>query len=176
MLGDEMEDEITLKRLSTVQDFFSKRAVAHASFFVASIFGLFTILSLMEKFVNRMPFYGIIWQLAWDWNFARFLLLSSSYWFIWLFGLYSFANFGYYATLAQRTEEKIAEGKEIEIIDETKKKLGRRLSWFYGFKSGLSQRGLSGWIRSHGTILLSILYFLLIGLFPFISLLSIIFL
>jgi hypothetical protein len=171
-----MEDEDTFKRLSIVQDFFSKRAVAHASFFVASIFGLFTILSLMEKFINRMPFYGVIWQLAWDWNSARFLLLSSSYWFIWLFGLYSFANFGYYATLAQKAEEKIVENKDIEIIKESKEKHGRALNWFYNFKSGLQQKGLFGWVRRHNAIMFFLFYFFVIGFFPFISLLSIIFL
>jgi len=171
-----MRNEDTFKSLSIVQDFFSKRAVAHASFFVASIFGLFTILSFMEKSISRIPLSEVIWQLAWDWNFARLILLSSTYWFIWLFGLYSFANFNFYATLAQHAEEKIAENKDNEIINESKKGLGGILKWFYDFKSGLLQKGLSGWIRNHETILLSTLYFLLIGLFPFISLLSIIFL
>jgi len=169
-----MEDEDTFKRLSIVQDFFSKRAVAHASFFVASMFGLFTILSLMEKFIDRMPFHGVTWQLTWDWNFTRFLLLSSSYVFIWLFGLYSFGNFSYYATLAQRVEEKIAKNKDNEIINESKKGLGGILKWFYDFKSGHRQEGSFGWVRRHNTILLFILY-LLVGSFPFISLLSRIF-
>jgi len=155
-----MRNEDTFKSLSIVQDFFSKRAVAHASFFVASMFGLFTILSFMERDVNRI-------SLAWNWN-LRLSLLSATYWFIWLFGFYSLGNFGYYATLAQHAEEKIAENKDNEIINESKKGLGRILKWFYDFKSGHRKEGLFGWVRKHNTIMF-FLFYIVIGFFPFIS-------
>lgn len=88
-----------------IQDFHNKRANAFASLFVASMFGLFTLLSLMERIVDLT---------------SPLILLILCYLTVFGFGLYSLLNFSYYATVAQiakwqikdvqKTETKLLEG------------------------------------------------------------------
>jgi len=67
-------------------DFYSSRAVAHASYFIASIFGIVTLLALSQN-IGRVPFQN---NILWDW-------LAVAIWFI----VYAiFAYMGYY-TLGQ---------------------------------------------------------------------------
>lgn len=77
------------RQLGIEEDFYSARAVAHASFFVASVFGLFTILAFMETS-----------------SMVSKALLSVTYWVVWGFGLYSFLNFSRYAVHAQQAESR----------------------------------------------------------------------
>jgi hypothetical protein len=96
-----------------MQDFFNKRGNAHASFFVASMFGLFNLLALMGRFVDRSLFsVG---------NLGVIISLLLSYGFVWFFGLYSLLNFFFYATVAQIAERKIVGEMESELIDEVRK-------------------------------------------------------
>jgi len=74
---------------SALLDFHSDRAVAHASFFVASIFGLFAVLSIAEN----SPENRTLWTLP--------------YWALFLIGFYSFANFSLYAVFAHKIECEI---------------------------------------------------------------------
>jgi len=86
------EEEWAFRSLSVVQDFYSKRAVAHASFFVASVFGLFTVLRLIYE-MNPYP--------------ASQFTLSVVYIGVWIFGGYSFLNFSFYATIANSAQKAI---------------------------------------------------------------------
>ena len=43
-------ESLFISRVAALLDFFSDRATAHASLFVASIFGILTMLSLVQNF------------------------------------------------------------------------------------------------------------------------------
>lgn len=130
-----------ISALSAALDFHSDRATAHASFFVASIFGLFTTLSLY-------PYASKVWLMG---------LLAVSFWFIWGFGAYSLYNFGRFAAIAQGILSKIREmGSTTEIESEEVKRWDKRHVKFMWFKS--IPRKLHVFL---------ILYFLLVGVVPF---------
>lgn len=96
-----------------IQDFDNKRANAHASLFVASMFGLFSLLALMGRIVDRtLPSFA---------NYAVIILLLLSYIFVWFFGLYSLLNFFFYATVAHYAKGEIVKEKEVELIREAKR-------------------------------------------------------
>jgi hypothetical protein len=80
------------RQMEVIQNFYSTRAVAHASFFVASIFGLFTILALMESSFQKLSNY---------WSWIALGLLSITYWGVFVIGLHSFLKFGRYSIYAQ---------------------------------------------------------------------------
>lgn len=82
-----MGKENHLGQLSALLDFYSDRAVAHASFLVATVFGLFAILQLVSK------------------GFSDFVFIM--YWSVFMAGLYCLLNFGYYAGLAETTKNKL---------------------------------------------------------------------
>jgi len=77
--------------LAAVLDFYSDKSDAHASFFLASLFGLFTVLSITQGFRGEP---------------VRYLLLIP-YWLLFFGGLYSLLNFGLYATLARSIKVRI---------------------------------------------------------------------
>jgi hypothetical protein len=83
------------RQLSVVEDFYSTRAVAHASFFVASIFGLFAILAFMERF-----------------TMVSKILVSFAYWAVWSGGLYSFMRFSFYSGRAQAAQRRTTKDAE----------------------------------------------------------------
>jgi hypothetical protein len=74
----------SLSRISALIDFYSDRAVAHASFLIASIFGLVSFLSL-----ETTP----------DWA-SIFFFLGFSY-----VGYFTLIRFGYYADISQKLTE-----------------------------------------------------------------------
>jgi len=113
---------------AVVQDFYSKRAVAHASFFVASVFGSFTILTFMERCYERLSSNGIA-------SIMTLVLLSLTYWAIGGLGFYSFMNFSNYSNLAQHAEQKGAGKVDKEIRDEARKIQGKATGWFADIKS-----------------------------------------
>jgi hypothetical protein len=98
----ETEQELN-RQLTVAENFYSSRTVAHASFFVASIFGSFTILALMKR------------------EFVSSVLLSIIYWLVFLFGVFSFLNFSRYAIRAQIAEGKTANEAETFIKQELEK-------------------------------------------------------
>jgi hypothetical protein len=115
---------------SVIQDFDNKRANAHASLFVASMFGSFAILSLMDRLLNPIDRSKVFSSS----NYVIFGLLFSGYVLVGLFGAYSLLNFFFYATTSQHAERKIIGGKEKEVVEETKKGLKGILKWFADFK------------------------------------------
>ena len=94
------------RQVEIVQNFYSTRAVAHASFFVASIFGMFTILALMVS---------IFQKLSNDWFWTAMVLLSLTYWGIFLVGFHSFLKFSQYSTYAQHAA-RLTSGKADDFI------------------------------------------------------------
>ncbi len=137
-----------------IQDFYSKRAIAHASFLVASIFGLFTILSILRGMMNE------------PWNLARTFLVVS-YWGVWAFGAYSFLNFGYYASLSHDALLKIARDQNDSLIKDSTAKHQIPVKWFFELKAG---REHAGWVRRHNVMIVSFLYIVL-GIFLFFAVL-----
>lgn len=130
--------------LSALLDFHSDRATAHASFLVACVFGLFAILSLIGA-----P------------NQAPHPIYSIAYWLLWLGGLYSLLNFGYYAKKASRVRGRILKEKEALMKEiETKEPLLLRI--FSTLKDSKP-------IKKCKIVVMIMLYFLFIGLFPWLS-------
>lgn len=149
---NEEEKELTnsdYEALSSLLDFYSDRAVAHASFLVACVFGLFTILSLLGGKELHLKF-----------------VYSIAYWMLWLGGFYSLLNFRLFATEAQKIAGFIENGK-ISLLNrlnekkETKRRpnrisvfINKRFRWFKELK--------------HKFTVITVSYFLLIGLFPYV--------
>jgi len=116
MSNNETDTEIAI--LSGLLDFYSNRAIAHASFVVAGIFGIYSILSLMNK--------------------TSFWLYTLSYIALLIIDVYSFLNFGYYAELADTIRTKLENrctGRNLEITVEDRKRLSLLSRQFYQFKS-----------------------------------------
>jgi len=133
--------ETDYQALSALLDFHSDRAVAHASFLVACVFGLFTVLSLIKG--NAL---------------ALDIVYSVAYWVLWSGGLYSLVNFGKFAAEADRIKRFIEKRSSVlGIMDKEIQTLEKSLieSIFYHFK-----------LWKHRPKLMSILYFLFIGLLP----------
>lgn len=117
------EDE-SLSVLLGLLDFDSDRATAHASFAVASIFGIYALLSAFNYFDS---YYGKT-----VFGLTYFLLAG--------FSLYSFLNFSKYASSAHKTQDimknhylKSALGQQIlaELEEEKEKK------WITSFRKWL---------------------------------------
>lgn len=96
--------------LSAHLDYYSDRATAHASYFVAFIFGLFVVLQMAQSTNNG----------------ERWLLLILS-WVVWASGLYCLLNFGLYAFFASRTRNAIR-GEPVVPFGEFKDKTVKDLS------------------------------------------------
>jgi hypothetical protein len=146
----QMENVSEYDVLCSVVDFHSNRAVAHASFLIASIFGLFTVLPLIEILVGKSP--------------IAFVFLSIAYWLLWVFGLYSFGNFSYFASIAEVAKEKITAYQPIiesKIRSEAKNRQWKLLGRFFDLK----RAGLLGKKK----IPLILLLYVLVGLLPFLA-------
>lgn len=119
-------------------DFYSDRAVAHASFFLASLFGLFTVLAITQNAqVNK-----------WLWLIPYFLLFSL--------GVYTYSNFCYYAVLADSIRRNI---QNESTINETMKNIGKEivkgnfyLKWFHILKKQSKNLFGAGRLLLMGTI------------------------
>jgi phosphotransferase system glucose/maltose/N-acetylglucosamine-specific IIC component len=142
---------------AVVQDFYSKKAVAHASFLVASMFGLFTILAFAERTLGNPP------------SYLNFFLLAITYWSIWVFGLYSMFNFSLYATMAQHAERHAAMNEDDQVKDEVKKSSNRILKPFVDFKMASANEKIKFGVRSHFDYVFLVFY-VLIGILPFLAL------
>lgn len=126
------------RQVGIIEDFYSTRAVAHASFFVASVFGLFTILTLMEVLLEKLNSNG---------SEANFTIISLSlvYWGAFGFGLYSFMNFGHYSNLAKTAIWKTAREADalIKQSDIHKRVFGKQRNF----------SSLKSWLAEHNNIL-----------------------
>lgn len=100
--------------LSSLLDFYSDRATAHASFVVAGMFGIYAVLFAP----NGLP------TIAFVVSYSALLVTN----------VYSFLNFGYYAVLADITKHKLEEKYVTEFGNEIiKKKLHTRSYLFHYF-------------------------------------------
>lgn len=153
------EEEKRIRNLTVIQDFNNKKANAHATIFVASMFALFTVLSLAQRIVTKVssncsiPNFTVLW------------LSIVSYLLIWVFGLYSMLNFTYYSTVSQRAEEKIVGDMERQLISSYKKGWKGVFKLFASFKV---PDGDQGFIRRNNEWM-SIIIYSTIGLLPFIA-------
>lgn len=94
------DTELLATRIGALLDFYSDRAVAHASFFVASIFGIVTILAIIQQLGDILS----VW-------ISIPLFYAFSY-----MGYYTLTRFGYYADISQRLSEHGL--KSVEILEE----------------------------------------------------------
>ncbi len=106
-----LEEQEADRQLTVLQDFYSKRAVAHASFFIASVFGLFAVLALMERYSEKIRSDSSVT--------AVLALLSLVYLSVGALGVYSFMNFTNYSNRAQKAVGRTAK-KADESIRELK--------------------------------------------------------
>jgi hypothetical protein len=145
-----------IDKLRVSQDFNNKKANSHATIFVASMFALFTVLSLATRIVKT----PISSNCALS-NYAVLGFSIFSYILIWLFGFYSLANFAYYSTAAFHAEHRIVGGMDRELMSgymEGKKNIFRTFVSFKLNSEGRIRRN-NEWI--------SVLIYLAIGLLPF---------
>lgn len=157
-----MEDDVDYTIYCAIIQFHSDRAIANASFLIASVFGLFVILALMPSSPA-------------DLLSIKGLSLAVTYGFLWGFGLYSLLNFGYYADNAQVAVDKIKlrNGINLEktILDEAYKRTSSK--WFHRFKRGgkedLKKNRIIAFLRSVKSLLLFPSYIVVIGLLPFVA-------
>lgn len=136
-------DEKEIARLSAICDFHSDRAEAHASFFLAFLFGLFAILAIVAS--TDLPYE---------------ILLALPYGILFVGGLWSFANFSLYATYAEGIEKKL-ETEWISDIMKSKRKENPFLELFHRIKSRVYRHKLIH-------ILIVIVYFV-VGLVSFVA-------
>ncbi|MDH5451128.1 MAG: hypothetical protein OEX77_09600 [Candidatus Bathyarchaeota archaeon] len=145
MSGEEENAELNstdYEALSALLDFHSDRAVAHASFLVACIFGLFTVLSLINGE-----------------NLSIDLIYSVVYYILLFGGLYALFNFNLYATKAVDVKS---------VIEKHKTLLMEQIIWRKP-KAMKLHNAIRDRIEGHKVILMGTLYFVFIGLLPWVS-------
>ena len=145
-----------IRNLTVIQDFNNKKANSHATIFVASMFALFTVLSLATRIVAQASF-----SIS---NCTVLFFSSVSYILIWIFGLYSALNFSYYSTVSQRAEEAIVCGLDRQLISSYMEDWKGPLRRFANFKVPPDQ----GWFRKKLEWTIIIGYFV-IGVLPFLA-------
>lgn len=96
-----MGDNESVSALSAMVEFNSSRAEAHASFFIGSLFGIFTILAMVYSKENISVIERQVW------SFINFILI--------LVGLYFFYNFSHYAIAADKFRQKIVDNPDNKI-------------------------------------------------------------
>lgn len=94
-MKDPNQDPNKLTQYTGLLDFYSDRATAHASFVVASVFGIFTIFAILraEK--------SLLW-----------LMWTSTYVALQFALVYCFYKFSYYAVLADIVRRQLEGGKD----------------------------------------------------------------
>lgn len=151
-----------IDNLKVIQDFNNKKANSHATIFVASMFALFTVLSLATRIVKSTD--GLVL------NCPILGLSIATYILIWFFGLYSIGNFAYYSTVAQRAEEKIVRGMDKRLVEEYIHESARSRVFrkFANFKLNEGQGHTLTKIRSNNEYA-SIIIYIIIGFLPLLA-------
>jgi len=110
-----LSDELTAQ--SALLDFYSDRAVAHASFLLASIFGLVALLTIVQEMISA-PSPTILIHIS----LVSFVILSYA-------GYHTFRKFGHYAADANNLVWQIQTHapKSKEWVDEIASKARREL-------------------------------------------------
>lgn len=149
--------KIRERNFGIIQDFNNKKANSHATIFVASMFGLFTILSLAQRISKLFsnPIY--------DYTILGFSV--ASYVLIWFFGLYELLNFFYYSTTAFLAEDRLVVGLETELATVYRKEGKGLPKRFALFKVPEKPQGF---VRKNNEQI-SIVVYIAIGLLPLIA-------
>jgi hypothetical protein len=156
--------EERIRNLNVIQDFNNKKANSHATIFVASMFSLFTVLSLSQRIVAK-EFPSFL-----CWNTLVLALSLVSYGLIWLFGLYSFLNFSYYSTVAQRAEEQLVQDLDRKLISHYKSKWTGILKRFASFKvPNTDDDGTGQGTFRRNNEAISVLFYFIIGFLPLLA-------
>lgn len=120
-----MIDSDRLTILVGLLDFYSDRATAHASFVVATIFGMYTLL------------------FGYNYEALPFPIFFLAYLALLVIAVYSFLNFGYYASLAFEIRHQL-EGHHRDAIKKAMQKglekRHRLYNWFRWFRSGIDYK------------------------------------
>jgi len=95
--------------LPALLEYYSDSGIAHVTIFVAFMFGIFTVLVILDRFEN------IVWS---------FWLLSFVYWVLFGGGLYTLLKFSYYSKISNRILYDL--GKDEKICFLAKDKNDRR--------------------------------------------------
>ena len=135
----------TLEALFGLLDDYSDRSIGYGGFFVASIFGMYSLLAVIER---NIP--GIVW--------------IAIYSLLWLFGGYSMATFGWYLDLTNRITADIRNlspdfrKKMNEIFKQSEKGV-----WFWMHR-------LASWRVRHPklTIIVLFTYYVIMTCTPFV--------
>ncbi len=158
---NQRDEEIRIRNLNVIQDFNNKKANSHATIFVASVFALFTVLSLASRIVTPS-----------DCSIQNLTIIGLSifsYFLIWAFGLYSLGNFTYYSTVASRAETQIVSGMDSELV-----RIYRSAKWekvfkiFANFKLNEGQGRVMTAIRNYNEYW-SLIVYSIIGFLPLIA-------
>ncbi len=78
--------------IDSLLKFYTSKSISFASFLVGCIFGLFTVLSLLDRAIRFS---------------TAFLILTALYWILFCFGGYCVLKYGYYAFLGEKTVREI---------------------------------------------------------------------
>lgn len=106
---DRMTDVLTAR--AALLDFYSDRAVAHASFLVASIFGLVTLMAIVQLMINHAL------------NLLIYISLIPFVVFSYL-GFHSLRRFGKYASVADKLQQSFLNYAKLKIdLGEGKEKI-----------------------------------------------------
>jgi hypothetical protein len=151
---------------NVIQDFNNKKANSHATIFVASMFALFTVLSLAQRIVSKESFSCS--------NYIVLILSLVSYILIWFFGFYSILNFSFYSTVSQRAEERIIGNTERQLIMIERKKWKGILRIFSNYKvpdydegQGLVGKTISSPVNKNLEIF--VIIYVIIGFLPLVA-------
>jgi len=107
----------TLEAFIGLLDDYSDRSIGWGGFFVASMFGMYSLLSIADKLVP-----GLVWAIV--------------YFFLWIFGGYSMLNFIWYFELANNITDEIRllspdfNRRLIEMLKRADKGVWSWLFWF----------------------------------------------
>jgi hypothetical protein len=147
---------------TVIQDFNNKKANSHATIFVASMFALFTVLSLAQRIMSKGSQVSL--------NYVVLPLFLATYILIWFFGLYSMLNFSFYSTISQRAEERIIGNRENDLIKSTKVQWKGILKLFSNYKvpdHNESQGRASSTVDSNFGLFIGV--YIAIGLLPLVA-------
>lgn len=111
---EEREKQLAIKLTAkaALLDFYSDRAVAHASLFVASIFGLVTVLAIIQNIECNVLLLPLSLLLYWAFAYA---------------GYFTFQRFSYYADISDRLRQDIDKEAKIDSIEIYTESRGKKL-------------------------------------------------
>jgi hypothetical protein len=138
------ENDQSIEVLIGLLDFHSDRATAHASFVIASIFGIFTLLFSFKLF-NGLIWGKVVYVLA-------FILLNA-------ISVYSYLNFGYYAAVADNVRETLNSFIDENIKSDYEKLMCFRKKKYPIFDQFANLNSKEWWKRLKHSLFFAVWYF-----------------